>query len=231
VVRQKRRSRSSLPRRSLRPGSRRWPVCRRSVDATSLRTGNPGLRHQGGVARQNRRSRPSLPRRSLRPGSRRWPVCRRSVDATSLRTGNLALRRQVTPKGAYGWAKGPVCPALTSSTSTPTRKKNAARCCRHSLRRECSMSGRFDDAIRRRQIAGRRQGEQLATREWPVPALHSRLLSGEPRPRWSVETAACQATTPAGSRTDQGPVWRRAARWNHRGARHHRDLLKQTFPR
>jgi hypothetical protein len=57
------------------------------------------------------------------------------------------------------------------------------------------MSGRFADAVRRRQIAGRRQREQLATREWPILALHSRLLGGEPHPRWSVETAACQAST------------------------------------
>ena len=57
------------------------------------------------------------------------------------------------------------------------------------------MSGRFADAVRRRQIAGRRQGEQLAAHEWPVLALHSRLLGGEPHPRWSVETAACQAST------------------------------------
>ena len=56
------------------------------------------------------------------------------------------------------------------------------------------MSGWFADAVRRRQIAGRRQGEQLATREWRVFALHSRLLGGEPHPRWSVETAACQAS-------------------------------------
>lgn len=52
------------------------------------------------------------------------------------------------------------------------------------------MTGRFADAVRWRQIAGRRQGEQLATREWPVLALHSRLLGGQPYPRWSVETAA-----------------------------------------
>ena len=48
------------------------------------------------------------------------------------------------------------------------------------------MSGRFADAVRWRQIAGRRQREQLAAREWHVLALHSRLLGGEPRPRWSV---------------------------------------------
>jgi hypothetical protein len=39
------------------------------------------------------------------------------------------------------------------------------------------MSGRFADAVRWRQIAGRRQGEQLAAREWPVLALHSRLAA------------------------------------------------------
>src|SRR3979409_565414 len=47
----------------------------------------------------------------------------------------------------------------------------------------------------RRQIAGRRQGEQLAAREWPFLVLDSRLMGGEPHPRWSVETAACQAST------------------------------------
>ena len=113
-------------------------------------------------------------------------------------------------KSAYGWAKSPVCPALPSSTSTPTRAKKAARCCQHSLRRECSMSGRFADAVRRRQIAGRRQGEQLATREWPVLALHSRLLGGEPHPRWSVETAACQAST-IGQLTTACATWFRDA--------------------
>jgi hypothetical protein len=41
------------------------------------------------------------------------------------------------------------------------------------------MSERFADAVRRRQIAGCRQGEQLAAREWPLLALHSRLLGGE----------------------------------------------------
>ena len=68
-------------------------------------------------------------------------------------------------KSAYGWAKSPVCPALPSSTSTPTRAKKAARCCRRSLRRERSMSGLFAYAVRWRQIAWRRQGEQLAARE------------------------------------------------------------------
>jgi hypothetical protein len=33
------------------------------------------------------------------------------------------------------------------------------------------LQERFADAVRRRQIAGRRQGEQLAGREWPVLAL------------------------------------------------------------
>ena len=113
-------------------------------------------------------------------------------------------------KSAYGWAKSPVCPALPSSTSTPTRAKKAARCCQRSLRRECSMSGRFADAVRRRQIAGRRQGEQLAAREWPVLALHSRLLGGEPHPRWSVETAACQAST-IGQLTTACATWFRDA--------------------
>src|SRR6476620_1924292 len=31
--------------------------------------------------------------------------------------------------------------------------------------------------------------------KWPVLALHSRLPGGEPHPRWSVQTAACQAST------------------------------------
>ena len=119
-------------------------------------------------------------------------------------------RRQVTLKARMGWAKSPVCPALPSSTSTPIRAKKAARCCQRSLRTECSMSGRFADAVRRRQIAGRRQGEQLAAHELPVLALHSRLLGGEPHPRWSVETAACQAST-IGQLTTARAKWFRDA--------------------
>jgi hypothetical protein len=73
------------------------------------------------------------------------------------------------------------------------------------------MSGRFADAAYWRQIAGRRQGEQRATREWPVLALHSRLLGGEPHhPRWSVETAACQAST-IGQLTTACATWFRDA--------------------
>ncbi len=72
------------------------------------------------------------------------------------------------------------------------------------------MSGRFADAVRWRQIAGRRQREQLAAREWPVLALHSRLLGGEPHPRWSVETAACQAST-IGQLTTACATWFRDA--------------------
>ena len=52
-------------------------------------------------------------------------------------------------------------------------REEAARCCQRSLRTECSMSGRFAMLYARREIAGRRQGEQLAAREWPVLALHS----------------------------------------------------------
>ena len=72
------------------------------------------------------------------------------------------------------------------------------------------LSGRFADALRQRQIARRTQGEQLAAREWPVLALHSRPLGGEPHPRWSVETAACQAST-IGQLTTACATWFRDA--------------------
>ena len=91
----------------------------------------------------------------------------------------------------------------------PARRERQ-RCCQRSLRRECSMSGRFADAVRWRQIAGRRQREQLAAREWPVLALHSRLLGGEPHPRWSVETAVRQAST-IGQLTKACATWFRDA--------------------
>src|SRR5258705_803486 len=133
----------------------------------------------------------------------------RKVQAQS-DPANAGTKHLGNTKSADGWAKSPVWPALPSSTSAPTRAKKAARCCQHSLRRECSISGRFADAVRRRQIAGRRQGEQLATREWPVLALRSRLLGGEPHPRWSVETAACQAST-IGQLTTACATWFRDA--------------------
>ncbi|MDX6459710.1 MAG: hypothetical protein QOE55_3407 [Acidobacteriaceae bacterium] len=91
------------------------------------------------------------------------------------------------------------------------------------------MSGRFADAVRWRQIAGRRQREQLAAREWPVLALHSRLLGGEPHRRWSVETAACQAST-IGQLTKACATWFRDANEDdisNVGCWHETDLSMQ----
>jgi hypothetical protein len=102
-----------------------------------------------------------------------------------VRTGNLALRRQVTLKKRV-WVGDPVCPGLPSSTSKPTRAKKAARRCQHSLRRECSISGRFADALRRRQIAGVDSGSNWLPASGPFSLYIRAYWLGELHPRWSV---------------------------------------------
>jgi hypothetical protein len=83
VARQKRRSHPCLPRRSLHPGSRRWPVCRRSVQSTSMRTGNLALRRQVTLkARMGGRKARSVRRCLLRPLHR--PARRKRQDAANV---------------------------------------------------------------------------------------------------------------------------------------------------
>jgi hypothetical protein len=61
-------------------------------------------------------------------------------DYVHIYTGPILAATVKGRTSASGWANTPACPGLPFSTSTPTRAKQAPRCCRCSRPRACSTS-------------------------------------------------------------------------------------------